>query len=97
MGEIIEELAESAAEGVIDALSVGMTSKSMWTRYIVRALVLIVGLCGGAWSIYSGIGCMGENETQGQALVFLGAVIAVVSIVFVVRSIFKGRKKRSGQ
>ena len=97
MGEIIEELAESAAEGVIDALSVGMTSKSMWTRYIVRALVLIVGLCGGAWSIYSGIGCMGENETQGQALVFLGAVIAVASIVFVVRSIFKGRKKRSGQ
>ena len=97
MGEIIEELAESAAEGVIDALSVGMTSKSMWTRYIVRALVLMVGLCGGAWSIYSGIGCMGENETQGQALVFLGAVIAVVSIVFVVRSIFKGRKKRSGQ
>ena len=75
MGEIIEELAESAAEGVIDALSVGMTSKSMWTRYIVRALVLMVGLCGGAWSIYSGIGCMGENETQGQALVFLGAVV----------------------
>ena len=97
MEEIIEELAESAAEGVIDALSVGMTSKSMWTRYIVRALVLMVGLCGGAWSIYSGIGCMGENETQGQALVFLGAVIAVASIVFVVRSIFKGRKKRSGQ
>ena len=97
MGEIIEELAESAAEGVIDALSVGMTSKSMWTRYIVRALVLMVGLCGGAWSIYSGIGCMGQDETQGQALVFLGAVIAVASIVFVVRSIFKGRKKRSGQ
>ena len=97
MGEIIEELAESAAEGVIDALSVGMTSKSMWTRYIVRALVLMVGLCGGAWSIYSGIGCMGENETQGQALVFLGAVIAVASIVFVVRSISKGRKNRSEQ
>ena len=97
MGEIIEELAESAAEGVIDALSAGMTSKSMWTRYIVRALVLIVGLCGGAWSIYSGIGCMGQDETQGQALVFLGAVIAVASIVFVVRSISKGRKNRSEQ
>ena len=97
MEEIIEEVAGGVLEGVTDALNEGMTSKSMWTRYIVRAFVLIVGLCGGAWSIYSGIGCMGENETQGQALVFLGAVIAVASIVFVVRSIFKGRKKRSGQ
>ena len=97
MEEIIEEVAGGVLEGVTDALNEGMTSKSMWTRYIVRAFVLIVGLCGGAWSIYSGIGCMGENETQGQALVFLGVVIAVASIVFVVRSIFKGRKKRSGQ
>ena len=97
MEEIIEEVAGGVLEGVTDALNEGMTSKSMWTRYIVRALVLIVGLCGGAWSIYSGIGCMGENETQGQALVFLGAVIAVASIVFVVRSISKGRKNRSEQ
>ena len=97
MEEIIEEVAGGVLEGVTDALNEGMTSKSMWTRYIVRALVLMVGLCGGAWSIYSGIGCMGENETQGQALVFLGAVIAVASIVFVVRSISKGRKNRSEQ
>ncbi len=97
MEEIIEEVAGGVVEGITDALNEGMTSKSMWTRYIVRALVLIVGLCGGAWSIYSGIGCMGENETQGQALVFLGAVIAVASIVFVVRSISKGRKNRSEQ
>ena len=97
MEEIIEEVAGGVAEGIADALSAGMTSKSMWTRYIVRALVLIVGLCGGAWSIYSGIGCMGQDESQGQALVFLGAVIAVVSIVFVVRSISKGRKNRSEQ
>ena len=97
MEEIIEEVAGGVLEGVTDALNEGMTSKSMWTRYIVRAFVLIVGLCGGAWSIYSGIGCMGQDETQGQALVFLGAVIAVASIVFVVRSIFKGRKNRSEQ
>ena len=97
MEEIIEEVAGGVVEGITDALNEGMTSKSMWTRYIVRAFVLIVGLCGGAWSIYSGIGCMGENETQGQALVFLGAVIAVASIVFVVRSISKGRKNRSEQ
>jgi len=97
MEEIIEEVAGGVLEGVTDALNEGMTSKSMWTRYIVRAFVLIVGLCGGAWSIYSGIGCMGQDETQGQALVFLGAVIAVASIVFVVRSISKGRKNRSEQ
>ena len=97
MEEIIEEVAGGVVEGITDALNEGMTSKSMWTRYIVRAFVLIVGLCGGAWSIYSGIGCMGQDETQGQALVFLGAVIAVASIVFVVRSISKGRKNRSEQ
>ena len=97
MEEIIEEVAGGVLEGVTDALNEGMTAKSMWTRYIVRAFVLIVGLCGGAWSIYSGIGCMGQDETQGQALVFLGAVIAVASIVFVVRSISKGRKNRSEQ
>ena len=97
MEEIIEELAGSVAEGITDALNEGMTSKSMWTRYIVRALVLIVGLGVGAWMIYSGIGCMGQNPDKGKAFVFLGIVIAAVSIGFVMRSIYKGRKNRGEQ
>lgn len=97
MEEIIEEVAGGVVEGITDALNEGMTSKSMWTRYIVRALVLIVGLCGGAWSIYSGIGCMGQDKSDGETLIFLGIAIAVISVGFVVRSIFKGRQKRSEQ
>ena len=51
MGDLIGELLDSAIEGLMEgiglAVNEGMTSKSVWTRYIIRAIVAFIGIGGG--------------------------------------------------
>ena len=98
MEEIIDELVDSAIEGLAEgiglAVNEGMNSKSVWTRYIIRALVIFAGVGGGVWMIIFGSGFEESEKSTGEAFVFLGGVLIVVSIVLVVKSILKNRRKR---
>lgn len=92
--DLAESAAEGFAEGVDMALQEAMTDKSKSTRYIARALVLIGGIGGGTWITLNGTGMMAENPDQAKALIFLGIILGVGSIISVIRSIIKRKREK---
>ena len=97
MGDLIGELLDSAIEGLMEgiglAVNEGMNSKSVWTRYIIRAIVAFIGIGGGIGMMILGSGFGESEKSTGEAFVFLGGVLIVVSIVLVVKSILKNRRR----
>ena len=93
--DLAESAAEGFAEGVDMALQETMTDKSKATRYITRALVLLGGVGGGTWISLSGAGIMADNPDQAKALIFLGIVLGIGSIISVIRSIIKRKREKN--
>ncbi len=93
-GDLAESAAEGFAEGVDMALQETMTDKSKATRYITRALVLLGGVGGGTWMTVSGFGSMANDPDKAKALIFLGIVLGIGSIISVVRSIIKRKREK---
>jgi len=96
MGDFIDELLDSAIEGLMEgiglAVNEGMTSKSVWTRYIIRAIVAFIGIGGGIWLIISGTGCLEQDSDKADMFIFIGILLIVISVVLIVKSILKNRR-----